>query len=114
MAHILVVAPNADFQQSLRFALEAEGHTVTSVFGLHDPAGFPSDTDCVILDHHAAQGHLPAAAAFVEAYAPVILLANTATHPLAQHSFSTVTKPFLGPYLSKAVASAIRSHHAAT
>ena len=113
MAHILVLAPNEEFRQSLQFALEAEGHEVTSRDGFHDPSGLP-DADCTVLDHHAAQGHMSLAADFVERHAPVILLANTSTHPLALHSFRTVTKPFLGPFLSQAIGSAVRARRMAT
>lgn len=112
MSKLLIIAPDPGFRESLRFALEAEGHAVTTREGLNDPDGNPEDVDCSILDHHAAQGHLPAAIAFAEAMSPVILLANTGTHPLAAHCFSTVTKPFLGPYLSKAIASALRHRQA--
>lgn len=107
MSTVLVIAPNGDFRKSLQFALEAEGLTVVSREGFHDPSGIPEDFDCVILDHHAAQGRLPLAMSFVEAASPVILLANTDTHPLAAHSFRTVTKPFLGGHLSKAIAEAL-------
>jgi DNA-binding NtrC family response regulator len=107
MSRILIIAPGADLQKSLQFALEAEGHSVLLRDGFHDPRGIPDDFDCAILDHHAAQGHLALASAFVETASPVILLANTDTHPLAQHSFRFITKPFLGPSLSKAVGEAL-------
>lgn len=108
MPKLLVLAPDPDFRQSLQFALEAEGYSVVGLASLTDPACTADDVDCVILDHHAAQGHLPAAIAFAESMAPVILLANADTHPLAAHCFRTVTKPLLGPYLSQAIASALR------
>lgn len=114
MAHILVLAPSEELRKSLQFALEAEGHKVTSRDGFHDPSGLPEDADCAVLDHHAAQGHMSFAADFVERYAPVILLANTSTHPLSPHSFRTVTKPFLGPFLSQAIGSAVRGKRLAT
>lgn len=114
MAHILVLAPSEELRHSLQFALEAEGHEVTSRDGFQDPSGLPDDVDCAVLDHHAAQGHMPAAADFVERYAPVILLANTPTHPLTALSFRTVTKPFLGPFLSQAIGSAVRAKRSAT
>lgn len=107
MSRLLVIAPNPDFRKSLQFALEAEGYTVMSREGFHDPAGIPQEFDCAVLDHHAAQGHLPLAMTFVEAASPVVLLANSDTHPLAGHSFRTVTKPFLGPRLSNAIAEAL-------
>lgn len=114
MAHILVLAPSEELRRSLQFALEAEGYHVTSRDGFQDPAGLPDDADCAVLDHHAAQGHLAAALDFVERFAPVILLANAPTHPLALRSFRTVTKPFLGPFLSQAIGSAVRAKHSPT
>ncbi len=108
MTKLLIVAPDPSFRNSLQFALEAEGHSVIGREGLDDPEGIPEDFDCAILDHHAAQGHLPAAIAFAEGMSPVILLANTETHPLARYCFGTVTKPLLGPYLSEAIADALR------
>ena len=106
MSKVLIIAPGLDLRKSLQFALDAEGHSVVVRDGFHDADGLPEDFDCVVLDHHAAQGHLALAAAFVEQAAPVILLANTDTHPLAAHSFRCVTKPFLGANLSKAIADA--------
>ena len=111
MPKLLVVAPEPEFRKSLQFALEAEGHSVVTRDGLTDVRGMPKDCDCAILDHHAAQGHLPVAVSFAQTMAPVILLANSQTHPLASQCFQTITKPFLGPYLSKAVASALRHRH---
>lgn len=114
MSKLLIIAPNPDFRKSLQFALEAEGYAVESRESFHDPAGMPQDFDCAVLDHHAAQGHLPLAMTFVEAQSPVVLLANSEDHPLVAHSFRTVTKPFLGPRLSKAIAEALARHQATT
>ena len=77
MPKILVIAPNAGFRSSLQFALEAEGYSVVSRESLNDPQGIPDDVACTVLDHHAAQGHLPAAITLAEAMSPVILLANS-------------------------------------
>ena len=109
MAHVLIIAPNGELRRSLQFVLEAEGFVATTRDGFDDPLGFPDDADCVVLDHHAAQAHLPAATDFVQRHAPVILLSNTPAHPLAPHCFRTVTKPFLGPFLLQALWHAIRA-----
>lgn len=108
MAHVLIVAPSGELRRSLQFVLEAEGHQATSRDGFEDPDGLPEGADCTVLDHHAAVGHLQAATDFVQSHAPVILLSNTPGHPLAPHCFRTVTKPFLGPFLSEALRQAIR------
>ena len=107
MPRLLIIAPDPDLRKSLQFALEAEGYAVVSREGFADPAGIPLDFDCAVLDHHATRGHLPVATTFVEGASPVVLLANSDTHPLAAHSFRTLTKPFLGPHLSKAVIEAL-------
>ena len=108
MAHVLIVAPSGELRRSLQFVLEAEGHLATTRDGFEDPLGLP-DADCTVLDHHAANGHLEAATDFVQHHGPVILLSNAPAHPLAAHCFRTVTKPFLGPFLSQALSQAIRA-----
>lgn len=108
MAHILIVAPSGELRRSLQFVLEAEGHQATSRDGFEDPHGLPAAADCTVLDHHAVAGHLQDAIDYAHRHAPVILLSNTPGHPLAEHCFRTVTKPFLGPFLSEALRQAIR------
>jgi hypothetical protein len=104
---VLTIVPDSEFSASLQFALEAEGYTVVPRADFGDPRGLPKAFDCCVLDHHAAVGHLPTAMSFVDEAFPVVLLANAETHPLAAHSFRTVTKPFLGPLLSDAISAAL-------
>lgn len=113
MAHILIVAPSEDLLRSLQFVLEAEGHRVTARDGLLDPLGIPDDVDSVVLDHHAVQGPIASVEALLRHHAPVILLSNSPDHPLADRCFRTVTKPFLGPFLSQALWHAIRAQNVA-
>lgn len=109
MGHLLVIAPTAELRNSLRFALEAEGHDVTVHARVGDLTEPPSEFDCAILDHHALDGNAAEAAAFLQKFSPVVLLANINPHPLSHLSFITVTKPSLGPLLSRAVGQAIQS-----
>lgn len=104
MGHILVIAPNADLRRSLRFALEAEGHSILSCSSVAEALAAPGPYDCTVIDHHASDGTL---ASFPKLFGPVVLLANSATHPLARHSAATLTKPALGPFLSQAVGQAM-------
>lgn len=104
MGHILVIAPNADLRRSLRFALEAEGHSVLSCSGIAEALATPGPYDCTVLDHHASDGVL---ATFPPLFGPVVLLANSAAHPLAGQSAAILTKPTLGPFLSQAVGEAM-------
>ncbi len=109
MGHLLVVAPSAELRNSLRFALEAEGHEVTVHAHVRDVTERPGEFQCAVLDHHALDGDKNRADAFVRAFSPVVLLVNDPSHPLSHLSFVTVTKPSLGPFLSRAVGQAIRS-----
>lgn len=109
MGHLLIIAPTAELRNSLRFALEAEGHDVTVHARLRDLSEQPDEFDCAILDHHALDGNAIEAAEFLRAFSPVVLLANFDPHPLSHLSFITVTKPSLGPRLSRAVGQAIQS-----
>lgn len=113
MGHILVIAPNADLRQSLRFALEADGHSIAAYPGLGDVAEPPGRFDCTVLDHHAVDANA-AASGFLSAFSPVVLLANTASHPLAARAALTLTKPTLGPFLSQAVTEAMLTRKATT
>lgn len=112
MTHLLVVAPSSTFRNSLRFALEAEGYDVTAAASLQATDRPASSFDCVVLDHHAIDGAASDDTRLLAASAPVVLLANSAAHPLAASSFRTLTKPTLGPALSDAVRAAIAARDA--
>lgn len=103
---ILVIAPDTDLRHSLEFALAAEGYDVRWRSNI-SPLALSERADCVVLDHHATGPDLNAAIAFCTAAAPVILLANTAPHPLSHWTFRTVLKPLLGPALTGAIRDAI-------
>jgi DNA-binding response OmpR family regulator len=105
MARILLVAPDSALRKSLEFALGAEGHDVTTraSVGAHERPGY----DCTVLDQHATGNDGPAAAAFCANFAPVILLTNDLSHPLAAVAFRTLLKPLLGAALIHAVDAAL-------
>lgn len=110
MARILLIALDTELRRSLEFALAAEGHDITlrtSIAAPHEP-----DFDCTVLDHHAIGADGAAAAAFCGRHAPVILLANQASHPLAPWTFRTLLKPLLGLSLTDAVYEAVAARHA--
>lgn len=106
MARILLVAPDSALRKSLEFALGAEGHDVTTraSVGAHELPGY----DCTVLDQHAVGNDRSEAAAFCANFAPVILLTNDASHPLAPAAFRTLLKPLLGAALIGAVDAALR------
>lgn len=112
MTNLLVVAPSSTLRNSLRFALEAEGYEVTATASLPAVDLPTSSFDCVVVDHHAIDGTAAGDHSALAASAPMVLLANSPTHPLAVLSFRTLTKPTLGPALSEAVRAAVaaRSH----
>jgi len=106
MMRLLVIAADADLRRSLQFALEAEGFAVTcraSIAAREIPANY----DCTVVDHHVVGSDTKAAAAFFEAFRPVILLANAPVHPLSPFAFRTLQKPQLGPALSTAIHEAV-------
>lgn len=107
MVDILVVAPSPTFRNSLRFALEAEGYGVTAVAWMDQVDQPASSFACTVLDHHGLRSNGPEDRRLLEQFEPIVLLANTPTHPMAAFSFRTLTKPTLGPALSDAVRSAI-------
>jgi DNA-binding response OmpR family regulator len=104
-ARILVVAPEGDLRQSLRFALEAEHFEVTWRASI-GAKQMPSDYDCTVLDHNALGEDIAAARVFAFAFDPVILLANQ-PHELSASVFRTVLKPHLGAPLIDAVRDAL-------
>lgn len=112
MTHLLVVAPNVTFRNSVRFALEAEGYDVTAMASLPPAEPSSSRFDCTIIDHHALDGTGLGGRRMLAALAPVVLLANSPAHPLAALSFRTLTKPTLGAALSDAVRAAIAARRA--
>lgn len=111
-ARILIVVPDRDLSQSVRFALEAEFYTVSWRAGLGARLS-PGEYDCTIVDHHALGPDTQAARDFVEAFRPVILLANS-PHDLSPLVFRTVLKPHLGAPLIEAVRDALASQRATT
>lgn len=104
-SHILVVVPDSELSRSLHFALEAEGFRVTWRTSIGARA-MPGEYDCTVLDHHALGEDVAAARRFVQAFAPVVLLANK-PHPLSPVAFRTLLKPHLGAPLIEAVRDAI-------
>jgi len=113
MIRLLVIAADADLRRSLQFALEAEGFTVTcrASIGARE---MPADYDCTVVDHHVVGSDRRAAAAFFEAFSPVILLANAPVHALSPFAFRTLQKPQLGPALSGAIHEAVAQRTATT
>jgi CheY-like chemotaxis protein len=109
MPRVLIIAPNTDMRQSLHFALESEGYSVTSRASIAEAAALPAGFDCTVLDHHAELVDRDGATAFCARVQPVILLANELPHRLSDAVFRTVMKPMLGPPLSVAVRQAIDS-----
>ena len=107
MAHILVVASSSALASSLSFALEAEGHRVEVRPNLAAISDDPAQFACTVLDHHAAGLSRLDAAAFLQRFHPVVLLANEDSHLLSPFGFRTVTKPHLGPLLLRAVEEAV-------
>lgn len=107
MHRVLVIAPDFDLRRSLQFALEAEGYDVTWRASIAATA-MPYHFDCTVVDHHALGNDKAAALAFLEAFRPAILLANT-PHELSAAAFRTVLKPHLGPALTFAIREAIET-----
>jgi CheY-like chemotaxis protein len=105
MPRILLIAEESDLRRSVQFALDAEGYAVTARAGLTPPEP-ARHFDCTIIDHPTADAD-PTALAFFAAHAPIVLLADALTHPLAPHATRTVLKPLLGPALSAAIREAI-------
>lgn len=105
---ILVIAPNPDLRKSLAFALEADGHVVTthaSIPGRDAARGY----DCVVLDHKGAAGSREAVLSFCHNSPPVLLLAAVPQPWLSREVFEVVPTPLSGDALSQAVRSAIQS-----
>ena len=106
---ILLIAPQSDLKDSLRFALGAEHYDVTWRASIGAKL-MPGDYDCTIIDHHGLGTDLAAAKRFTSAFKPVVLLANR-THELSPFVFQTIVKPGLGAPLMDAVRNAV-SHSA--
>jgi hypothetical protein len=104
---ILVIALNPAFRRSISFALEAEGHVVTShaiLLAPEEGRGY----DCVVLDHRAANVVPREAVLDFCAHSPrVILLAGHPEEWLASRVFRVVRTPQVGDELSVAVRTAI-------
>jgi CheY-like chemotaxis protein len=105
--HILVIALNRDFRNSLAFALEAEGYSVETrgdLAALDQVGRFGA----IVLDHRALQPQsLDRAVDATLSRVPVILLASRPQDWLASNTFRTVPTPLMGSVLSDAVADAI-------
>ena len=104
---ILLIAPQSDLKDSLRFAIEAEQYDVTWRASI-GASVMPNDYDCTIIDHHALGTDLATAKRFISAFEPVVLLANK-THELSPYVFRTLVKPGLGASLMDAVHDALES-----
>ncbi len=107
MYRILVVAPDLDLRRSLQFALEAEGYAVTCRTSI-GATEVPDDFDCSVVDHHALGNDKASARTFLQAFQPVVLLAN-AEHALSTSAFRTVLKPHLGLALTNAIRDALET-----
>ncbi len=104
---ILVIAPDPDLRRSVAFALEAEGHVVTSHATMLGPDEGKS-YDCVVLDHKAAKAVPREAVLDFCARSPRIVLLAGAPQPwLVPKVFRVVPTPHLGAALSAAVEQAI-------
>jgi DNA-binding response OmpR family regulator len=108
MYRILIVAPDLDLRRSLQFALEAEGYAVDWRASI-GATEMPYDFDCTVVDHHALGNDAAPARAFLQAFQPVILLAN-AQHELSASAYRTVLKPHLGLALTNAIRDALRGN----
>lgn len=106
MSRVLIVAPEPDLRRSLQFALEADGHAVSSYSGIVNRAEFEWPFDCTILDGHAV-AVIEDALSFCRDFEPVILLVSRPEHPLSPRVFETLYKPMLGPALTLAVRRAV-------
>ncbi|HHY51298.1 MAG TPA: hypothetical protein GYA10_16320 [Alphaproteobacteria bacterium] len=108
---ILVIAPDPGVRHSTAFALEAEGHVVTSLAVIPGPdaaRGF----DCVVLDHKAARSAArETVLAFCAKAPPVVLLAGLPQPWLASVVFRVVQTPVVGEALAAAVRDAIAHEH---
>lgn len=107
MVQLLIVAPGRSLRNSLRFSLEADGYEVTAVAAVRDLDNPAAAFACTILDHHGLEGSAADRRATMQHFAPVVLLANRADHPMAPLSFCVLTKPFPGQALSDAVRAAL-------
>lgn len=106
MDRILVIAQDADLRRSVQFALEAEGYAVT-VRSSMETGELPRHFDCAVIDHHALAPNRADAIAFLQSFAPAILLANVEMHQLSNWAYRTLLKPMLGPALISAIRDAI-------
>lgn len=106
MSRVLIVAPDPDMRRSLQFALEADGHAVSSYPRIADRAAFGGPFDCTVLDGHATRG-AEDVAGFCREFEPVILLVSRIEESLSQWVFETLYKPMLGPALTLAVRRAV-------
>ncbi len=113
MANILVIASSSALANSLRFALEAEGHRVDLRSSFDAIGEGPDAFACTVFDHHAAAHRQQAAADFLIRFRPAVLLANDGRHMLSAYSYRTVTKPHLGAPLLTAVEEAVAASGAA-
>ena len=105
--NILVIAPNADFRQSLAFALETEGYSVETRGDLAS-LGQLEQFDAIVLDHKAIrQEPIDRVVHANHSQVPVILLASRPGDWLATKAFRTVPTPLMGSVLSDAVADAV-------
>src|SRR5262245_22259416 len=107
-ARLLVVAPEGDLRRSVVFALEAEGHQVTTF-------DRPPSThwlahhrfDCTVLQQDALTGEAYEAVAFCIKAHPVVLIAAR-PHPwLIEWVSQVVDLPVLGNAVTDAVRDAI-------
>jgi FixJ family two-component response regulator len=111
-AKIIVIAPDEMFRHSLSFALEAEGHVVTTHATIVEPEA-ARGYDCVVLDQKAANlATREAVERFCRSSAPVVLLAGHSPTWLTPRVYRVVQMPPAGEDLAEAVRAAAGRHAA--
>jgi len=112
---LLVVAADADVRQSLVFALETEGFTVTPSAELPTRAWLRENKfDCTVLDQRVLRGEPYESVAFCIASHPVVLLAAKPFGWLLEWVSQVVETPVVEDRLLQAVHAASRPKPPAT
>lgn len=107
---ILVVAPDGDFRESLVFALEEDGYTVTSTGVLPTISWMQENRfRCTVVDQKALTGESYEGIAFCIKAHPVVLLATRPRATLIEWVAQVVETPAPAEQLAAAVAGAIAS-----
>jgi CheY-like chemotaxis protein len=110
---LLVVAPAKEFRDSLVFALEAEGYSVTAVNGLTPASWLATRSfDCTVLHHRALTGSPDDILAFTTAMQPIVLLTSKPHGFLDGLVSRVVEMPVAGDAVAAAVREAIHAKEA--